>query len=86
MEGGFGARLVEAVEWGEGEFGFGGGGGRDGDGDGVVAEEMVVTGFTVDEALLGFEEMGGEEDVGAEGGEEVVEFGGGGCWEGGQWT
>ena len=38
--------------------------------------------FAVDEALLEFEEVGGEEDVAAEGTEEGVEGGGGGGYEG----
>lgn len=44
-------------------------------------DEVVVFGL-VDERLLQFEEVGGEEDVGAEGGEEGVEVGGGGWTEG----
>lgn len=38
--------------------------------------------FVVEEVVLGFYEVGGEEDVGAEGGEEGVEGGGGGGGEG----
>lgn len=45
---------------------------------------MVLEGFFVDEVLLGAEDVGGEEDVGAEGGEESVEVGGGGGCEGGK--
>lgn len=48
----------------------------DADGGGFVAgEEGHVFGF-VEEVALETEEMGGEEDVAAEGGEEVVELGG----------
>ncbi len=38
--------------------------------------------FVVEEVVLGFYEVGGEEDVGAEGGEEGVKGGGGGGCEG----
>ena len=38
--------------------------------------------FAVDEVAVAFEEVGGDEDLGAEGGEEGVEFGGGGRGEG----
>ena len=44
-----------------------------------VGKEAVVL-FAVDEVLLEFEEVGGEEDVGAEGAEEGVKGRGvGGC-------
>lgn len=52
-----------------------------------VGEEAVVA-LTVDEGFLEGGEVGGEEDVCAEGGEEGVEVGGGGGGEGGEgaWT
>ncbi len=48
-----------------------------------VGEEGGVFG-AVEEGALGVDEVRGEEDVGAEGGEEGVEFGGGGREEGGE--
>lgn len=42
--------------------------------------------LVVEEVVLGFYEVGGEEDVGAEGGEEGVEVGGGGGTEGREGT
>lgn len=48
-----------------------------------VGEETVVF-LLVDKVLLEFEEVGGEEDVGAEGGEEGVEGGGGSGGERGE--
>lgn len=57
----------------------------DADGGGFVGGEEGVVFFLVDEVALEFYEVGGEEDVGAEGGEEGVEGGGGGGgedWEG----
>lgn len=50
-----------------------------------VGEEAMVFGF-VDEGFLEGEELGGEEDVGAKGGEEGVEVGGGGGGEGWEGT
>ncbi len=50
-----------------------------------IGEEAVVL-LSVNEVLLEFEEVGGEEDVGAEGGEEGVEFGGRGRSEGREGT
>ena len=38
--------------------------------------------FAVDEVAVAFEEVGGDEDLVAEGGEEGVEVGGGGWGEG----
>lgn len=38
--------------------------------------------FAVDEVAVAFEEVRGDEDLAAEGGEEGVEFGGGGWGEG----
>lgn len=87
MERGLRVRFIgESIQRNEGEGFFGGGGGRGGqlDVDGVFAEEVVLEGLFVDEVLLGAEEVGGEEDVGAEGGEEGVELGGGGGCEGGE--
>lgn len=43
-----------------------------------------MVGFLVEEVSLREDEVGGEEDVGAEGGEEGVEGGGGGGVEGGE--
>lgn len=51
-------------------------------GGGVVAHERGPVGALVDEVLLRAEEVCWEEDVGAEGGEEGVEVGGGGGAEG----
>lgn len=48
-----------------------------------VGEEGGVFG-AVEEGALGVDEVRGEENVGAEGGEEGVEFGGGGGVEGGE--
>lgn len=45
-----------------------------------------MVGFFVEEFALREDEVGGEEDVGAEGGEEGVEGGGGGGVEDGQGT
>ena len=53
---------------------------------GLVRGEEGVVFLAVEEVALEFYEVGGEEDVGAEGGEEGVEvggWGGGECWE---WT
>jgi len=88
MNRGFGIRFGEPIQRNKGEGFFGGRGAGDGELDiyGVFAEEVVLEGFLVDEVLLGAEEVGGEEDVGAEGGEEGVEFGGGGGCEGGEGT
>lgn len=57
----------------------------DADGGRLVGGEEGVVLFAVDEGALEGHEVGGEEDVGAEGGEESVEVGGRGggeCWEG----
>ena len=70
MEGGFSIWFVgEFVQRnkGEGFLGGGGGRGRNLDINGIVAEEMMLEGFLVDEVLLRAEEVGREEDVGAEG-------------------
>ena len=85
---GGGGLVAQVVEGGEGEgFGAaaaaGGGGGRERDGDRVFAGELVLLRAAVDEGALGAQEVRGEEDVGAEGGQEGVEGGGGGGWEGG---
>ena len=86
MEGGFGVGFIdESVERGEGEgfFGIWGGGCGELDVDWVFTGEVVLERFFVNEVLLGTEEVRGEEDVGAEGGEEGVEVGrGGGCERG----
>ena len=59
--------------------------GAEADGGGLVGggEEGYVF-FFVEEVTLGFDEVGREEDGGAEGGEEGVEFGGRGFVEGGE--
>lgn len=57
-------------------------------GGGFVGGEEVVVFFGVEEGALGVDEVGGEEDVGAEGGEEGVEVWGRGGregWEGAWW-
>ena len=62
----------------------GGRGGRERDGDGVFARELVLQGAAVDEGALGAQQVRGEEDVRAEGGQEGVEVWGGGGRKGGE--
>lgn len=73
---GFGGEVVEGDEGVD----FG----ADADGDGFFAGEERVVLLLVDERLLRADEVGGEEDVAAPGGENGVEVGGGGRCEGGE--